>query len=217
TGEGLDERGVLRGIAEGHPELLDRVVEPLVEVHVDIRGPQPLPQLLARHHLARALEEEREEPERPVLKRDLPPVAAKLARAHVHLENAEAHDGARPCGRYLHRSWAGYHRDEVIRHSKSLIALALAEQPRFRAPARPRSSWRRPTPSPGSAASPRSTCSATRWPRRSAISSSRAGSIPPPASCGRAGRRTSSSAWPGAGCASKPTSPSGSGRGGAGA
>ena len=54
---GFDEARRLGGITERFPEAGNRVVQPMVEVEVGGRGPQPLAQFLAGDDLARALEE----------------------------------------------------------------------------------------------------------------------------------------------------------------
>jgi hypothetical protein len=47
------------------------------------------PHLLARHHLARVLEQHRQQPEWLLLKLELDAAAAKLARIQIELERAE--------------------------------------------------------------------------------------------------------------------------------
>ena len=60
-------------------DLPDRVVESRIEVHEGAGGPESLVQLLARHHLARAVQQQLQDLERLLGKPDLPSALAELA------------------------------------------------------------------------------------------------------------------------------------------
>src|SRR5687767_1972221 len=79
SGQGLDVTGDLGGVSQRVPQLLDCVVESRVEIDEGSRWPQPLPQLLPRHELARAVQQQRKDPERLLGKPDLATALAELA------------------------------------------------------------------------------------------------------------------------------------------
>src|SRR6185295_13457736 len=100
AGQRLDEARTVGGIVQGIPQPLDRAVEADVEVHERVAGPEGLADLLARHDLARPLQEEGEDLERLLLQPDLRPVLVELTRGRVELELSEA---VRRAG------WRGFH------------------------------------------------------------------------------------------------------------
>jgi hypothetical protein len=68
------------------------LVQAALEVQVDVRRPQPLPDLFARDELTRLLQQRAEDLERLLLDRDPPALPSKLAGREIDLEDAEAHD-----------------------------------------------------------------------------------------------------------------------------
>ncbi len=69
----------------------------MIEIDKRIRRPERRPKLLARHNLARILEQNRQHLKRLLLQLDLLPVFAQLRRGEVRLENAKAHVAAILC------------------------------------------------------------------------------------------------------------------------
>src|ERR1700758_3823030 len=67
-GDGFHKAWALRGIAEGLTNLADRFVEPVVEIHESICGPELLLKLLASYDLARVFNEHRQDLEGLFLK-----------------------------------------------------------------------------------------------------------------------------------------------------
>ena len=90
AGQRLHEPRTVGGIVQGIPQPLDRAVEADVEVHERVAGPEGLADLLARHDLARPLEEEGEDLEGLLLQPDLRPVLVELTRGRVELEASES-------------------------------------------------------------------------------------------------------------------------------
>ena len=66
----FDEAGILRGVAEGLTDLVDRLIEPVVEVHERVRGPEFLLKFLATDDLAGMLEQHCQDLEGLLLKSD---------------------------------------------------------------------------------------------------------------------------------------------------
>src|SRR6185503_16670209 len=65
---------------------------PHVEIHEGVGGPELLPELLARHDVARVREEQEEDLERLVGEPGLQALLAQLARLDIQLEGSEAND-----------------------------------------------------------------------------------------------------------------------------
>lgn len=59
--QGFDEARIGSGIAQYLAEFVNDGVEAVVEVNEGIAGPELLPQFFARHHLARAFEQDKED------------------------------------------------------------------------------------------------------------------------------------------------------------
>ena len=89
TGKGLDEAGGLSGVVERVPQPAHRGIEALLEVDESIGRPQPLPQLVARHHLAGMLQEQEENLKRLLLEADPGALPPQLSGPNVHIEHAE--------------------------------------------------------------------------------------------------------------------------------
>ena len=100
--EGLHEPRALGRIAERGADLVDHRAQAVVEVDEGARRPEPLPQLVARHHLSRPLQEDLQHPERLLLELDAPAVLAQLARARVQLERSETEGGGGLLGGRAH-------------------------------------------------------------------------------------------------------------------
>jgi hypothetical protein len=66
----FDEAGTLGRVAEGLTDLVDRLVEPVVEIHERVRGPEFLLKFLATDDLTGALEQYRQDLEGLLLKPD---------------------------------------------------------------------------------------------------------------------------------------------------
>src|SRR5438132_14024357 len=78
----------------------------MVKVNERIAGPQLQPQLLARHHMSRTLEQHQQDLKRLILELDAPPLFAQLARQPIGFEGAKP-KGLQGSGRVWHgESWA---------------------------------------------------------------------------------------------------------------
>src|ERR1700677_129316 len=54
----LNESRRLSGISQRIPQLLHRLIQPMIEVDKSIRRPKPLTQFVSRYHLARPLKQQ---------------------------------------------------------------------------------------------------------------------------------------------------------------
>ena len=95
TSNGFDEAGTLGGVAEGLTNFVDRLVEPVVEIHECVRGPEFLLKFLATDDLAGVLEQHRQNLEGLLLKPDSQAALAQFASAKIHLENPKTEPPAR--------------------------------------------------------------------------------------------------------------------------
>ena len=86
TRQGFDEPGAVGGIAERRPQLRDGDVEAPLEVDEGLITPQPSPQFVTRHELARMLNEYRQQLKRLVLEPDLDALFPKLASSKSALK-----------------------------------------------------------------------------------------------------------------------------------
>jgi len=68
SSNGFDETRTLGGVAKSLTDLVDRFVEPVVEIHERVCGPELLLQFLATNDLAGALEQHRQDLEGLLLK-----------------------------------------------------------------------------------------------------------------------------------------------------
>ena len=87
TSNGFHKAGTLGGVAEGLTDFADRFVEPVVEIHESVRGPELLLELLASYDLAGMLEQHRQDLEGLFLKPDSQAVLAQFASAKIQFEN----------------------------------------------------------------------------------------------------------------------------------
>jgi len=87
TSNGFDEAGTLGGVAEGLTDFVDRLGEPVVEIHERLRGPEFLLKFLATDDLAGVLEQHRQDLEGLFLKPDSQAALAQFASTKIHLEN----------------------------------------------------------------------------------------------------------------------------------
>ena len=101
--ERLDEPRTIGVVAERRPQTFDRGVQPVLEVDERTVRPEAAPQLVARQHLARLLQQHDEHLERLILQPQADAVLAQLARPHVELESSESKSVLhRMQGRHLH-------------------------------------------------------------------------------------------------------------------
>jgi hypothetical protein len=89
AGEGLDVERRLRVVAEGGARLEHAEVQAALEVDERAVVPDLLPQLLARHQLARTARQREQKPERLGRERHELAIAAQLAGGRVERERAE--------------------------------------------------------------------------------------------------------------------------------
>ena len=68
SSNGFDETRTLGGVAKSLTDLVDRFVEPVVEIHERVCGPELLLQFLATNDLAGALKQHRQDLEGLLLK-----------------------------------------------------------------------------------------------------------------------------------------------------
>jgi hypothetical protein len=87
TGNGFHKAGTLGGVAEGLTDFADRFVEPVVEIHESVGGPEFLLKFLASYDLARVLEQHRQELDGLFLKPYSQAVLAQFAGAKIQFEN----------------------------------------------------------------------------------------------------------------------------------
>ena len=80
----------LCGVAESLADFADRFVEPVVEIHESVCGPQLFLKLLADYDLAGVLKQHRQNLKRLFLKANSQAVLAQFAGAKVQLENPKA-------------------------------------------------------------------------------------------------------------------------------
>src|SRR5437899_4068618 len=95
TSESLDVAWVFGGIAQRDAQTIGSCIEPVVEINEDVRGPQPVLQLLASDHIAGTFDQSLQYLQRLSLQPELDAMLPQLARAHVELEDAESQDPAR--------------------------------------------------------------------------------------------------------------------------
>src|SRR5216683_3891751 len=89
TSNGFYKAGTLRGVAEGFANFADRFVEPVVEIHESVRGPEFFLKFLASYDLAGMLQQHRQDLEGLFLKANSQAVLAQFASAKIQFENAK--------------------------------------------------------------------------------------------------------------------------------
>ncbi len=99
--------GIARA-AQGFTDAVDRVVQPVLELDVDLGGPDPFLQLFPRHDVTGVLEEKGESAERAPRKPQQSAFFSKLLRSGVELERAE------PVSHGLDRIYSGRQRQNGV-------------------------------------------------------------------------------------------------------
>lgn len=89
-GKGLNEARLLRGIVQGFTKAVHGFVQAQIEIDESPRRPQSLAEFFTAHHLARSLEQSRQDLERLFLKDDVVTVSAEFGGAQVEFEFAKA-------------------------------------------------------------------------------------------------------------------------------
>src|SRR5260370_12542220 len=87
TSNGFHKAGTLGGVGEGLTDFADRFVEPVVEIHESVRGPEFFLKFLASYDFAGVLKQHRQELEGLFLKADSHAVLAQFTGAKIQLEN----------------------------------------------------------------------------------------------------------------------------------
>src|SRR6266849_2926112 len=85
-GNGFHKAGTLGGVAQGLADFADRFVEPVVEIHESVRGPESSLKFLASYDLAGVLKQHRQKLEGLFLKANCQAVLAQFAGAKIQLE-----------------------------------------------------------------------------------------------------------------------------------
>src|SRR5437899_4833458 len=70
AGNGFHKAGTRGGVAEGQTDFVDRFVEPVVEIHESVCGPEFFLKFLASYDLAAVLKQDRQDMDGLVLKPD---------------------------------------------------------------------------------------------------------------------------------------------------
>jgi len=94
TRNGFHKAGTLGGVPEGLADFADRFVEPVVEIHESVRGPEFLLKLLASYDLAGVLSQRRQDLKGLFLKPDSQAVLAQFARAKIQFEDPKTEPSA---------------------------------------------------------------------------------------------------------------------------
>jgi len=87
---GFHKAGTLGGVAESLTDFADRFVEPVVEIHESVRGPEFFLKFLASYDLAGVLQQHRQELEGLFLKANSQVALAQFASAKIQLENPKS-------------------------------------------------------------------------------------------------------------------------------
>jgi hypothetical protein len=87
---GFHKAGTLRGVAEGLADFVDRFVEPVVEIHEGIGGPELLLQFLSRYYLAGVIDQHGQHLKRLLLDFDLQSMFSEFTGTEINLEDAKA-------------------------------------------------------------------------------------------------------------------------------
>ena len=91
-GDGLDVKGLLRGIAQGLTEFADGGVDAIVGLNESVGRPELQFQFVAGDNLSPSFKQEQENFQRLILHADTMPLAAKFARSGIDLEYAKSLD-----------------------------------------------------------------------------------------------------------------------------
>ncbi len=87
TSNGFHKARTLGGVAEGLTDFVDRFVEPVVEIHESVCGPEFFLEFLAGYDLAGVLKQHRQDLEGLFLKANSQAVLAQFASTKIHFEN----------------------------------------------------------------------------------------------------------------------------------
>src|SRR5713226_7492232 len=101
--QGLDEAGIVRGVAQGLPEPHDGGIQAMIEVDECVIGPKPLSQLLSCNDFASLFEQDGENATGLFLEPDLTALLAEFTGPQIHFVYAEA-DKLLSQGRLFHGS-----------------------------------------------------------------------------------------------------------------
>jgi hypothetical protein len=83
TSNRFHKAGTLGGVAEGLTKFIDRFVEPVVEIHESVRGPEFFLKFLTSYDLAGVLQQHRQELEGLFLKANSQVALAQFASAKI--------------------------------------------------------------------------------------------------------------------------------------
>ena len=89
TSNGFHKAGTFGGVAEGITDFVDRFVEPVIEIHKRVCGPEFFLKFLATYDLAGVLKQHRQDLEGLFLEPDSQAVLAQFASAKIQLENSK--------------------------------------------------------------------------------------------------------------------------------
>jgi len=95
TRNSLHKAGALCGVAEGLTDFVDRFVEPVIEIHESVCGPECFLNFLASYDLAGVLKQHRQDLEGLFLKPNSQAVLAQFASAKIQFENPKTEPPAR--------------------------------------------------------------------------------------------------------------------------
>src|SRR5262249_53153938 len=95
TSNGFHKARTLGRVAECLTDLVDRLVEPVIEVHESVCRPESCLKFLASYDLAGMLEQHHKDLEGLFLKPNSQPLLAQFASAKIQLENSKAEPAAR--------------------------------------------------------------------------------------------------------------------------
>src|SRR4029077_8746003 len=87
SSKGFHKTGSFGGVPQGVTDFAYRFVEPVIEIHESIRGPEFFLKFLASYDLAGVFQQHRQDLKGLLLKPDAQAVPAQFASAKIHLEN----------------------------------------------------------------------------------------------------------------------------------
>jgi hypothetical protein len=90
AGNRFHKAGAAGGVAQGLADFVYGFVEPVVEIHESVCGPNLLLKFLSAHHLPSVLQKHDQHSERLFLKFDPQTILAQFAAAEINLEDPEA-------------------------------------------------------------------------------------------------------------------------------
>ncbi len=90
--QGLDEAGIVRGVAQGLPEPHDGGIQAMVEVNECVIGPEPLSQLLSCNDFASLFQQDGENATGLLLEPDLTALLAEFTGTQINLIYAKPYE-----------------------------------------------------------------------------------------------------------------------------